>query len=436
MRRIIAASAVLSLILQVGQANAFGLGDLVSIGIQAGGKLVGAAIDKGIDTVKESMRDPEAEARKKVEQERKLAEQLQKQIDKIEATPNLRPIDREKLVIQLKESYQAVKEMQAFIEKAEAQQKAERDKIFTAGGIFGVVGEAAMSSPSMVMARANAMTQNPVWQAQRHASNEAIFAQANAQVAAGVPQANARAILAQADVLQKSGIPQAGAKTIVDNAEGLATAKDAAIQAAPAANAAPSSEEAGNSSNAGADDSDNASLSRIANATAPMPADAFSPDLGKKLWIEFEDSPTETAALRKLLQQHGHILAPSKEEAEVVYLVQGEFEIPESKLHEGLTKSLGALLENPATTIEPPPAKAMGKFSVGIMSALLGSAGRQMPETATKGYRQRALLVIARQPKDGKETRASVIQKAQGEAIEAAKLAKAAREDLYQQLGI
>lgn len=435
MRRIIAASAVLSLILQVGQANAFGLGDLVSIGIQAGGKLVGAAIDKGVDAVKESMRDPEAEAREKAEQERKIAEMTQKQIDAIESKPGLRPIDREKLILGLKQSWQAAKEMQALVERAEARQKAERDKIFTAGGILGVVGEAAMSSPSMVMARASAMTKDPVWQAQRRASNEAIFAQANAQVAAGVPQANARAILAQADVLQKSGIPQAGAKTIVENAEGLADAKSSAMQVAMDANTEPSSVEKDSKGNAGADDLGNASLSQVANA-APMPADAFSPDLGRKLWIEFEDSPTETAALRKLLQERGHFIAPSKEEAEVVYLVQGEFEIPESKLHEGLTKSLGALLENPAMMIEPPPAKAMGKFSVGLMSALLGSAGRQMPETATKGYRQRALLVIARQPKDDKETRASVLLKERGEAIQASGLAKSARERLYRMLGV
>ncbi|MCX8013991.1 MAG: hypothetical protein N3A02_06845, partial [Rectinema sp.] len=125
-----------------GNAQAFGLADIVGAGIRLGGELVGAAAGKAVDAVKESMRDPEEEARKKAEEERKLAEQLQKQIDKIEATPNLRPIDREKLVLQMKESYQAVKEMQAFIEKAEARQRAERDKIFTAEGFLGAVGSA------------------------------------------------------------------------------------------------------------------------------------------------------------------------------------------------------------------------------------------------------------------------------------------------------
>lgn len=54
----------------------------------------------------------------------------------------------------------------------------------------------------------------------------------------------------------------------------------------------------------------------------------------------------------------------------------------------------------------------------------------------TKGYTQQALLVIARQPKGGKETRASVLLKERGEAIQASGLAKSARERLYRMLGV
>lgn len=90
-------------------AHAFGVGDLVSIGVQAGSEIVRAAGSKAVDTIKDSMRDPEAEAREKEEQERKLAEQMQKQIDEIEAMPNLRPIDRERLVLKLKQTWQASK---------------------------------------------------------------------------------------------------------------------------------------------------------------------------------------------------------------------------------------------------------------------------------------------------------------------------------------
>lgn len=219
-------------------AHAFGVGDLVSIGVQAGSEIVRAAGSKAVDTIKDSMRDPEAEAREKEEQERKLAEQMQKQIDEIEAMPNLRPIDRERLVLKLKQTWQASKETQAFVEYAEAQQKAERDRVLTVGGIAGVVGRAAMSSPSMVVAQADLMANNPVWRAEQRMHNEAAFRQADAMVAAGIPQAKAQGVLAQADALKDTGLTQAGTKAIVDNAEELAkvkqTSQDAAILLASA----------------------------------------------------------------------------------------------------------------------------------------------------------------------------------------------------------
>ncbi|PJF46097.1 MAG: hypothetical protein CUN48_15530, partial [Candidatus Thermofonsia Clade 3 bacterium] len=152
MKKLIAANIVAALCAT--NAYAFGIGDIVSIGIQAGSKIVGAAVDAGLEKVKESMRDPEAEAREKAEQERKIAEAFQKQVDEIEAKPGLRPIDREKLVLTLRRQQEWAKQIQAFVEQAEARQKAERDKIFTASGFLGVVGEAALNTPSMVIARA------------------------------------------------------------------------------------------------------------------------------------------------------------------------------------------------------------------------------------------------------------------------------------------
>lgn len=394
-----------------GNAHAFGINDLISIGVQAGGEVLRAAGSKAVDAVKESMRDPEAEAREKAEKERKLAEQMQKQIDEIEAMPNLRPIDRERLVLQLKEQYKATKEMQAFVERAEAQQKAERDKVLTFGGIAGVVGRAALNTPSMVVA------------------------QADAQVAAGIPQAKARLATAQADALMKTGLLQAVAGEIANNAEDLSRAKQAAIDAARAANSASQGEAAAmqpQTANAGGGNGGEAAP----QATDPQAAslDAFSPDLGKKVWIEFEDAPVETASLRKRLQERGHIVVNAREEAEVAYLIQGEFTIPETKMHDGLTKSVGALLENPDQSIEPPAKKTMGAIGAGLSRFMLAAAGAQAPQE--HGFRQEALLVIARQPKDGKETRVSVVQKAQGETIEAVKLAKGARDEIYRVLGL
>lgn len=444
MRKNAVAIGVAAALLQTAHAHAFGLGDIVNIGIQVGGKLIGAAVDKAADVVKESMRDSEAEAHQKAEQERKLAEQIQKQIDRIETMSDLRPIDRERLVLQIQEQHQAVKEMQAFIARAEARQKEERDKLFTVGGIAGVIGQAAMSSPSMIMARADAMARDPVWRAQMRANNEAVFRQADAMVAAGEPQAKARVVLAQADVLTKTGVPQAGAQAIVADAEALKraqeTAKDAALAIAETreeGEALVATNETTASSSAGGERAAQVSSGGKTDGVAQLALlDAFRPDLGKKVWIEFEDAPTETAMLRKLLQERGHTIVGIKEEAEVAYLVQGEFVIPETKMHDGLTKSVGKLLENPAQAVEPPAKKTMGTINAGIASFLLAASGAKAPSSQANGYRQQLLLVIARQPKDGKETRASVVQKTQGETIEAARLAKGAREELYRVLGI
>ncbi|MGC9008834.1 MAG: hypothetical protein ACP5IY_07175 [Halothiobacillaceae bacterium] len=93
-----------AVLLPAGNAHAFGLGDIVNIGIQAGTKVIESAVDAGIDKVKESMRDPEAEAREKAEKERQIAEAFKKQVDEIEARSDLRPIDRERLILTQEQS--------------------------------------------------------------------------------------------------------------------------------------------------------------------------------------------------------------------------------------------------------------------------------------------------------------------------------------------
>ncbi|TXF13548.1 hypothetical protein [Pelomicrobium methylotrophicum] len=400
-----------------------------------------------MDAVKDSMRDPEAEAREKAERERKLAEQMQKQIDEIEKMPNLRPIDRERLVLKLKQTWRASKEMQALVERAEAQQKAERDKVLTLGGIAGAVGRAALSTPGMAVAQADLMVKNPLWRAQQRLNNEAVFRQADAQVAAGIPQARARLALAQADVLQKTGIQQAGTEVVVKAAEGVARqgvrkedterVADAAGQVSAEARDAASATAQETGAVPGATQHEAAS-----DQPAQAPEDAFSPDLGRKLYVEFVGSPKETQRLRELLAGRGHTIVAGKEEADVIYLIEGEYTIPETKQYGGVTVGVGELLENPAKTITPPENKLMGSIGAGISKFFLAAAAAQgqpvpadaMPKEGV--FPQEVLLVIARQPKDGKETRASVVEKAESATIEAVKLSKGAKEDLYKALGI
>jgi len=391
------------------------------------------------------MRDPEAEAREKAEQKRKLAEAFQKQVDEIEAMPNLRPLDREKMILILRNQQKWAEQMQSFAAEAEARQKAERDKIFTASGFLGVVGEAALNTPSMVMARADAMTKNPVWRAEQRMHNEAVFAQADAQVAADISQTKSRVVLAQADMLQKSGINEAGTKAVMSAADVMSethiTRQDLETVAGAAVNvkeATPYSvtepADAGQTRNEAADAG--------AAAASASSKDAFMPDLGRRLYVEFVGSLAETEFLRNRLQAMGHTLAASREEAEVVYLVEGEYAIPETKRYEGVTIDLGELLNAPDKPIPMPEKKLSGTLASGVskfMLAMAAAQGQNIPAGAAPKeglYRQEVLLVIARQPKNDKETRFSVFKSVESADLVGAKLAAQARDELYAALGL
>src|SRR5690606_26544438 len=105
--------------------------------------------------------------------------------------------------------------------------------------------------------------------------------------------------------------------------------------------------------------------------------DAFMPDLGRRLYVEFVGSPTETAHLRNRLQAMGHTLAASREEAEVVYLVEGEYAIPETKRYEGVTMNLGELLNAPDKPIPAPEKKLSGTLASGVSKFMLVMASAQ-----------------------------------------------------------
>jgi hypothetical protein len=434
-----------AVLLPAGNAYAFGLGDIVNIGIQAGTKVIGAAVGAGIDKVKEAMRDPEAEAREKAEKERQIAEAFKKQVDEIEAKPGLRPIDRERLILILSRQQEWAKQMQSFAEQAEARQKAERDKIFTASGFLGVVGEAALNSPSMVIARADAMTKNPIWRAEQRMRTDAVFAQADAQMATGMPQAKSRAALAQADLIQKSGINEAGTKAVTNAADAMTGTGVTKQEIETVAEAAAGAKEAAPQSVTTPADAGQARIDAAEAGSAAVSAsskDAFVPDLGRRLYVEFVGSPTETAHMRNRLQSMGHTMAASREEAEVVYLVEGEYTIPETKHYEGVTMNLAELLNAPDKPIPAPKKKLSGTLAAGVskfMLAMAAAQGQNIPAGAVPKegvYQQEALLVIARQPKGGKETRFSVVKSVESADLAGAKLALGTRDDLYAALGL
>lgn len=374
-------------ILSATNANAVGLGDLVGIGLQVGGKVVGAGVDK----VSDSMRDSEAEAAKKREQERQAAEVFKRVTDEIESKPGLRPIQREKLILTLKKHKQWADQMQSLSAQSEAKQREQRDKIFTTSGFLGVVGTAATN------------------QAMVHATVD---------LAANDPNA-----------LKQIGQARDAANTVsTANAASVAIA-DAKQTGNPSATGA-SAPVATTTLRAGGDPS----------AVAVTP-DAFSLDLGKPIYVEFVGSPSRAERLKKMLSDRGHHVTDSKEQAEVSYLVEGEYWIPETKMHEGYSRDMGYLLEQHAE-LPIPEKKLSGSITRGIGVFMLTAAkanGSDVPDVpANKSgvYEQRVLLVIARQPKVGKEARYSVLKEVESGTIDGAVMSKSAVGDMFDNLGL
>lgn len=373
--------------LTVANANAVGLGDLVGIGLQVGGKVVGAGVDK----VSDSMRDPEAEAAKKRAEERQAAEAFKRITDEIETKPGLRPIQREKLILTLKRQKQWAGQMQSLSAQSEAKQREERDKIFTSSGFLGVVGSAAAG---------------------------VAMGQATVQLAANDPNA-----------LKQIGQARDAANT-VSTANAVSVAIADAQQTGNPSSTAASAPVATTTLRAGGDP-----------AAVAVTPDAFSLDLGKPIYVEFVGSPSRAEYLKKMLADRGHHVTDSKEQAEVNYLVEGEYWIPETKMHEGFSKDLGNLLENPVE-IPAPEKKLSGSIGRGIGVFMLAAAkanGSDVPDVPARKdgvYSQRVLLVIARQPKVGKEARYSVLKEVDSGTIDGAVMSKGAVGDMFDTLGL
>lgn len=409
MQRLVLIGALLGA-LGAAPAHAFGGNDLLGIGIQVGGQLLGA----GIESLADSMRDPAAEAAKQREEQRKQAEAFRKQVEEIEAQPDLTPLQRERLVLTLQTLQAQAAAFQQLVDVAEARQREERDKIFTTAGLLSVIADAAMSSPSVVAAQADALSRSPLYQAQMRAQNAQAIALADSAVALG-GGAVVPALLAGPSDHQRQAV-----QTQLDAATAQAHAEMARAGATVRAQR-PATE-------------------------APLPGarptlTAFDPDLGKALWIEFAGAPSDTRRLRDTLARRGHRLVDHAEDADIVYRLAGEYEIRESSEYAGLRKDVGELLEQPETVIATPEKKTLGGLKVGFgrfmfgLARAQGATGGMAPQYQTT-FKQDLLLVIARQPKGGKESRASATRYQNTDILPGAELAREARDELYARLGI
>lgn len=387
---------------------AFGLGDVVGAAINAGSKLGSAAAGKAMD----SFRDPEKEEADRKKQEQKTLDAFNRAVDEVEARKDLTPFQREKLVLSLQDSYGQSIHMMRFVAQAEERQRADRDQIFTAQGLAGVTIDSVAAMPSATFARADSM------------------------VKAGAPQRQANDVMSRID--NSGNINSVKQNPIGAVAEG-------ANQAAAQKTVQDNVEKQGTELKAMMDETKKEELPG-ALQTAPQKPTFFSPDLGRKLFVEFKGSQKLTSQMRDQLAKQGHTIADDPSQADVTYLIEGEYKYRETTRYEGFHLDAGAFYDNPKDP-EPAKEKLSGKIKSSIFSGLLlmSKAQAQMKgqqpsqvniPNQEKGITQSALLVAARQANGEKEYRISSLQRSEGTDVAAPRLLNAGLADLLEKLGV
>lgn len=390
-------------------AHAFGLGDIVGAAINAGSKIGSAAAGKAMD----SFRDPDKEEAERKKQEQKTLEAFNRAVDEVEARKDLTPFQREKLVLSWKDSYGQSIYMMRFVAQAEERQRAARDQIFTAQGLAGVAVGSVAAMPSATFARADSMVKAGTPQRQ---SNDVMSRIDNS---GNINPAKQNPIGAMAAGENNQAAAQ---KTVQDNVEKQGAELKAMM--------------------------DEAKKEELPGAlqNAPQKPTFFSPDLGRKLFVEFKGSQKLTSQMRAELAKQGHTIADDPSQADVTYLIEGEYNYRETTQYEGIHLDAGAFYDNPKDP-EPAKEKLSGKIKSSIFSGLLlmSQAQAQMrgqqPSQVNipnqgKGVTQSALLVAARQANGEKEYRISSLQKAEGTDVAAPRLLNTGLADLLEKLGV
>lgn len=414
LKPLLAKAAISCALLAATPAHAF-LNELIGAGVEVGGKLLGAGIDK----VKDSMKDHEAEARQKKEAQDKQLNAFNEAVARVEERTDLTPLQKERAVRRVQQQFDFANRIAALDEQTQAHRKAQRDRMFTAEGMLDTVGNAAVGA----------------------ASTRIALAKADAMVAAGVPQAQTRNVFSQIDAAAVNDarektqrvLAMAAVSTVESAAAQLPTAQVSDDEAAARPPVAVSSE--------------NQALIHAATATevrvaASLPMTAFTPDLERKISLIFVGAPKTQDALRARLVAMGHQVVEDVSVADVIYRIEGEYVVPEGKQFSGTRQSFGEILDAKAIAWQP-ERKMAGTIGAGVtkfMFALGKAQGAQIPKELEVGnsdsLKQDVLLVISREPKDGKATRASVSRVASSPDVQAVPMVLATYAELLEQLGV
>lgn len=406
-------------------AHAF-LGEIIGVGINVGSKLIGAGIDKA----KDAMRDHEAEAKKKKEEQDKQLLAYNASIDAIEGKTDMGHLQKEKAVMRVNKQFEMVQGIARLQEQAAAMRRAENDKLFTAGGLLGVVGDAAAGAAGtrMALAQADVMVKAGIPQMQ----TKAAFARLDA-TDMGALQARSRSVVAGVDAVVKQGaalLPTAqGAMPAVEQAaNALAQMQPADVLPVGAAATAQATE---------VGDSGTATPASGAAHIAVV-ANAFTPDLGLKIGLAFEGAPKKLRDIKAALSAQGHQLVEDLNLADVVYRFEGDYVVKENKQHSGIEKNLGSILDDDAFAWSPEK-KMLGGIgsSLGkVFMAVAQSQGKNVQLPEAPAMEQTVVLLVAREPKDGKSSRISAISVVRNDQAMPKELAKRAYDELMGKLGL
>ena len=403
---------VAAFIMQSNSASAVGIGDFISAGINVIGKVGGAAIDKAMED------SPEEMERKRQKEQIDREAKFHEAVAKIESRSDITPLDKERLTRQMSKTMGVAETISNLAAQQEMNRRAQRDQMFTAGGMAGVVGDAALSTPSAIMARADLA------------------------VKTGAPQAESRRAIAGANELMKTGLPQAQSRAAVE-----AAMTGGAVR--PSVNA--------NGIQLGGTPEDRASVGEaIQNAIAqhqgeldkakaeveaakpkellsePEPTNLSSLDKGRKVYVEFVGGKKLTEQLQLAFRNSGHTVVASAAEAEVVYQFDAEYFVSPEGHRDGLNKRVGPYSDNPQPLEEPKVQSSMKNAVGGFLASMAGIPVKQ-PTSST--YRQ-SVLMVANRHFNGQDARVSAIAAEESGMLEPDMLIKEALQEIIKTVGV
>lgn len=394
-------------------AHAF-LNELIGVGVEVGGKLLGAGIDK----VKDSMKDHEAEARRKEEEKAQQVKAFNEAVSRIEERTDLSPLQKERAVRQLHKQAEFANRIAALDQQAQAHRKAQRDRLFTPEGMLDTVGNAAVNA----------------------AATRIVLAKADAMVAAGIPQAQTRSVFGQVDDASIIGAREKTQRVLAlaSAATAAASSMDRSSSDGEGTTHSQPPNEAGS-----VEPASTGAPSVVADSVVPaVPVTAFTPDRDKMLALTFSGAPKAEAELRARLTALGHQLVEDTSLADVVYRIEGEYLVPEGRQYSGTKLGFGEILD--AQTIDwKPERKIAGAIGTGVakfMLALGKAQGAQIPKELEGGnpdhLKQEVLLVISREPKVGRPTRASFSKEVLSSDVQAVAMVLDTYTEMLIQLGV